>query len=117
MACLGIVLTRSPLQHQHEETAYGLAMAALDAGHDVHIFCYVDGVYGPMKRQSMQEIPVLPRDHFVALLERGAEIMCCGLCVNARGIDAKTEYPRGVAIKMLPDLADLISDCDRVVAL
>jgi len=112
-----IVLTQSPYQHQHEETAYGIADAALKKGHEVHIFCYIDGVYGPMKDQTFPDVTVHPRERFGSLIERGAKVMCCGLCVNARGIKGKEQYIDGVAIGMLPDLADIVSDADRVVSL
>lgn len=117
MATLGIVLTRSPMQHEAVETAYGLASAALDKGHGVQMFCYIDGVYGPMKGQEFPDMPVLPRERFMVLLERGAQIMCCGLCVNGRGIDGRTAFVDGTTIGMLPDLANLVSDCDRVISL
>ena len=117
MATLGIVLTHSPLQHQHVETAYGLASAALDAGHGVRIFCYIDGVYGPMHAQDFPDALMLPREQFAVLLGRGASVMCCGLCVAGRGLDGKTAFVEGVTTGMLPDLADLVSDCDRVVSL
>ena len=117
MAKLGIVLTQSPLQHQHVETAYGLASAALDQGHEVEMFCYIDGVYGPMKLQQFPDVPVLPRERFTVLIERGAQIMCCGLCVTGRGLDGQSAYVDGITIGMLPDLANLVSDCDRVVSL
>lgn len=117
VATLGIVLTRGPLQHQHEETAYRLAAAALDAGHAVHVFCYIDGVYGPQRGQEFPDVAVLPRERFAELLARGASVMVCGLCVKARAIDGKTAYVDGVTVGMLPDLANLVSDCDRVITL
>lgn len=117
MATLGIVLTQSPLQHQQAETAYGLASAALDQGHQVAIFCYMDGVFGPMRDQDFPDALMLPREQFSVLLERGVSVMCCGLCVNGRGLDARTAFLDGVAVGMLPDLANLVSDCDRVVSL
>lgn len=117
MATFGIVITHSPLQYQHVETAYGIAMAALDKGHAVKIFCYIDGVYGPMRDQDFPGMLQLPRERFAALLEHGATVMCCGLCVNGRGLDGSTAFVDGVTIGMLPDLADIVSDCDRVVSL
>ena len=117
MATFAIVLTQSPYQHEHEETAYGIADAALEQGHSVNIFCYIDGVYGPMKNQSFPDVFEHPRERFAALLARGATVMCCGLCVTARGIDGKSQYVDGVSIGMLPDLANMVSDADCVVSL
>jgi hypothetical protein len=51
------------------------------------------------------------------LLGDGAEVVCCGLCVDARGIDPETDYPDGVEVGLLPDLADMLGSADRVVSL
>jgi len=59
----------------------------------------------------------MPTEKFQELLDRGAEVICCGLCVDARGIDADADYPDGVEVGLLPDLADLLGEADRVVSL
>ncbi len=111
------MLTQSPLHHQHVETAYGLASAALDQGHTVAMFCYIDGVYGPMQAQDVRDALMLPREQFSVLLGRGVSVTCCGLSVNGRGLDNHAAFLDGVTVGMLSDLANLVSECDRVVSL
>jgi tRNA 2-thiouridine synthesizing protein D len=59
----------------------------------------------------------MPVEKFRELVADGAEVICCGLCVDARGIDAETDYPEGVEVGLLPDLADLLGEADRVISL
>jgi tRNA 2-thiouridine synthesizing protein D len=37
--------------------------------------------------------------------------------VRARGIDSDRDYPAGVELGLLPDLADIIGEADRVISL
>jgi len=59
----------------------------------------------------------MPTAKFQELISDGASVICCGLCVNARGIDTETDYPDGVEVGLLPDLADLLGEADRVISL
>lgn len=123
MTELGIVLTGGPFDSQRWRTAYEIGRAALDKGHAVTYFHYLDGTLVPVVDQSFPEcadgglFDELPAEKFEALLEDGATIICCGLCVDARGIDAENAYPSGVEVGLLPDLADMLGEADRVVSL
>ena len=120
---LGILLTGAPFDSQRWRTGYELGRAALDAGHEVSYFAYLDGAYVPV---ADQELPgcadeglfdSMPTEKYQELLDSGATLICCGLCVNARGIDGETDYPEGVELGLLPDLADILGDADRVISL
>lgn len=123
MGHLGILLTGGPFDSQRWRTAYEMGRAALDDGHAVTYFHYLDGTLVPVQGQRFPDcaddglFDDLPVEKFEELLDDGAEVLCCGLCVNARGIDAASDYRDDVAVGLLPDLADLIGDADRVISL
>jgi len=50
-------------------------------------------------------------------VEKGAKIIACGICVNARGLEGGKEFIDGVRVGGLPDLADMVSDADTVITL
>lgn len=115
MASIGFLLTAGPYQFENGETVYHLANAALDKGHEVHIFKYLDGVYNPVKHQTFPDLDLLPKDRFAELVNKGAKIIACGLCVNARGLENGKEYIEGVTVGGLPDFADLVGEVDRLI--
>ncbi len=123
MTHFGFVLTGGPFDSQRWHTAYRLGREALDAGHRVSYFHYLDGAYVPVADQQLPDCADsnlyerMPTEQFQELVADGAEVICCGLCVNARGIDAEEDYPEGVEIGLLPDLADMLGEADRVISL
>ena len=123
MSYIGILLTGGPFDSQRWRTAYEIGRAALDNGHEVSYFHYLDGAYVPVADQRLPTcaenslFDAMPTERFQELIDDGAEVLSCGLCVNARGIDAETDYPAGVEVGLLPDLADLIGEADRVISL
>jgi tRNA 2-thiouridine synthesizing protein D len=123
MAHIGFLLTGGPFDSERWRTAYELARAALDGGHEVSVFHYLDGALVPVSDQTLPDCSdaglydEMPTAKFQELIDDGAEVICCGLCVDARGIDAETDYPEGVEVGLLPDLADIVGTADRVVSL
>lgn len=117
MAKLGILLTLGPFQFENWETAANIAEAALDKGHEVNFFLYLDGIYNPNKLQIFPDLDILPRDRFTTLLKKGAHIIACGICVNARGQDNGRDYIEGVSVGGLPDFAEMIGEVDRLISL
>jgi tRNA 2-thiouridine synthesizing protein D len=123
MAYLGFLLTGGPFDSERWRTAYELGRAALDAGHEVTYFHYLDGALVPVADQSFPACAdeglydEMPTEKFQSLIADGAEVICCGLCVDARGIDPETDYPEGVEVGLLPDLADLLGEADEVISL
>ncbi|WP_254533699.1 DsrE/DsrF/TusD sulfur relay family protein [Natrinema gelatinilyticum] len=123
MIHVGFLLSGGPFDSERWRTAYELGRAALDAGHEVTYFHYLDGAYVPVSDQHLPDCSdaslydEMPTEKFQDLIDDGATVFCCGLCVNARGIDAETDYPDGVEIGLLPDLADMLGEADRVISL
>lgn len=123
MSQLGIVLTGGPFDSERWKTAYELGRAALDEGHEVSIFAYLDGAYVPMVDQRFEEAAenglyqTMPTERYQELIEAGAEMFVCGLCADARSIDPQLDLPEAVTVGLLPDLADVIGEADRVISL
>ena len=123
MAHIGFLLTGGPFDSQRWRTAYELGRSALDADHEVTYFAYLDGALVPVANQEFPGcaddglFDEMPTEKFQELVGDGADVICCGLCVNARGIDAERDYPEGIEVGLLPDLADLLGEADRVVSL
>ncbi|MFB6110131.1 MAG: DsrE/DsrF/TusD sulfur relay family protein [Halodesulfurarchaeum sp.] len=123
MSHLGIVLTGAPFDSERWKTAYEMGRAALDGGHEVSIFAYLDGTYVPMVDQHFEEAAEngryrkMPTERYQELLEAGAELFVCGICTDARSIDPQSDLPEGVTVGLLPDLADIIGEADRVISL
>lgn len=117
MAKIGVLLTLGPFQFENWETAVNIADAALDKGHEVEVFYYLDGVYNPIKLQTFPDLPVMPRDRWNNILNRGAKIIACGVCVNARGLEKGKDYIEGVKVGGLPDFAEIVGEVDRLITL
>ncbi len=117
MAKLGILLTLGPFQFENWETAASIAEAALDKGHEIQFFYYLDGVYNPIKYQTFPDLDVMPKDRIARLLDKGAKITACGICVNARGLEKGKDYIEGVRVGGLPDFAEMLGEVDRLIAL
>lgn len=117
MATIGILLTGGPFQFENWETAVDIGDAALAKGHKVKYFFYLDGVYNPIRHQTFPDLDVMPKDRVVELTNKGAEIIACGICVNARGLEGGKQYVEGVQVGGLPDFADIVGEVDRLVTL
>lgn len=120
MKTLTIILTDGPYISEYAEMAYKIASEALKRSR-VNIFLYLDAVAIPRLGQK----PSLFRDAgllFQELAERGAIVRACARCAGARGYHAKEDgicpdYHSGIKITSLYDLAEMLEDSDRVIAL
>jgi tRNA 2-thiouridine synthesizing protein D len=117
MAKMCMLLTEGPWQSENYEIFARLAESALDKGHEVEAFWYLDGVYNAIKHQKFPEDVPLPVERMQALVKKGAKITACGICVNARGLEGGKEFTDGISVGGLPDLADMISESDTFVSL
>jgi len=117
MAKIAILLTEGPWQTENYEIFARLAEAALDKGHKVEGFWYIDAVYNGIKHQSFSGEATLPVEMMKALVKKGAKIMACGLCANARGLERGKDFIEGIRVSGLPDLADMVSEADAFISL
>ncbi|GBE55011.1 putative sulfurtransferase DsrE [archaeon BMS3Bbin15] len=117
MATINILLTEGPFQTEKWETAANIAKAALEKGHAATFFMYMDGVHNGVKTQKFQEWETLPVDRYKELVKLGAKIVCCGICVNARGHQDGKYFFEGAKVGGIPDWATFVGEADRVITL
>lgn len=120
MAKIGIFLTSGPFPSYHyknSDLATNIAQAALDKNHEVIFFLYLDGVLNPIKYQTFPDLALLPKDKFAEVIEKGAKVIACGLCVNARGLENGKDYIDGVIVGGLPDFAESVGEVDTLITL
>ncbi len=89
---IGFLVLTAPYTFQNMDTALSLAEAALDKGHNAHIFLYMDGVINAsnlIKPGNDRSIP----DKMQKLIERGVKIVPCGVCCNYRGLRQADTQP------------------------
>lgn len=119
MAKIGMLLTEGPWQTENYKVFTKLASAALEKGHEVEAFWYLDGVYNPVKHQTFpgtdeENLPVSGMKKIVA---QGAKIICCGICVNGRGLQNGKDFIEGIPVGGLPDFADIMGEADVLITL
>lgn len=107
MATLCFVVTRSPYTEPHFDTFVSLANAALDGGHAVKAFLFLDGVYAAGPDQKGPS----PRQKLEALAGRGVDVVASRDCAERRGVAA------GTRVGGLDELAGMCEAADRVVTL
>ena len=119
MARLGILFFDGPYQAQASETVIKLAEAALDKGHEVRIFCYMDAVNALLENQKQIEGIFNIEEGFREILNKGATIRLCNLCLLVRGTMKKCLKKECGDVKRAgtPDLAKIIEETDRLVVI
>ncbi|MBE0432338.1 DsrE family protein [candidate division WOR-3 bacterium] len=112
---IGFLVTAAPYSFQDIDTVYHLARAALQKGHGVNIFLFMDAVIAVNKNiRSPGERSVT--EMMQELVARGARIVACGDCAQFRGLrrDILIENTRMTGIATL---GEMIEECDRFVTL
>ncbi len=119
MARLGILFFNGPYQAQASETVIKLAEAALDKGHEVRIFCYMDAVNALLENQKQIEGIFNIEEGFREILNKGATIRLCNLCLLVRGTMKNCLKKECGDVKRAgtPDLAKIIEETDRLVVI
>ena len=119
MARLGILFFDGPYQKQSPETVCNLASAALDKGHEVRIFCYMDAVNAVLENQKKIEGIFNIEEGFREILEKGATVKLCNLCLLVRGTMKNCLKRECGDVKRAgtPDLAKIIEETDKLVVI
>ncbi|MEW6007467.1 MAG: DsrE family protein [bacterium] len=119
MAKIGLLLREGPWQTENYKVFTKLSNAFLEKGHEVRAFFYLDGVYNPIKHQKFPgtEEENLPVSGIKRVVEKGAKIIACGICVNGRGLEGGKEFIEGVKVGGLPDFAEIMGDVDKLITL
>ena len=119
MARLGILFFDGPYQKQASETVVKLSNAALDKGHEVRIFCYMDAVNALLENQKKIEGIFNIEEGFREILTKGAVVRLCNLCLLVRGTMKNCLKRECGDVKRAgtPDLAKIIEETDRLIVI
>lgn len=83
-----LIICDPPFQSDRVDKALKIADAALDKGHQVSIFLFMDGVYNMLVTQNGEHFRIeSSADRLKGLMDKGADISCCNLCKELRGIE------------------------------
>jgi tRNA 2-thiouridine synthesizing protein D len=116
MGKLLLILCETPFQSENVDHAIQIAEKALEKGHEVSIFLFMDGVYNMIKTQNGNHFNLQTvSSQLQRLLARGAEITCCRLCKELRGLNEEMT-PEGIRTIGIGELNDEISDADVVLS-
>lgn len=112
MSKLLMLLFSSPMQFQNTNTVFNFAEAAANLGHEVAVFCDIDGVYNLLASQLSDEENSAAK--VARLVEKGIQVLACVESARRRGINMKNLI-HGVKKSSLAKLVELMEEFDRVV--
>jgi tRNA 2-thiouridine synthesizing protein D len=105
-----------PYTYQDLDTAIKIAETALKRRHEVTIFLFCDSAIATNKHMKPVRGDRNISELLKALIEKGARVEICGICMDYRGITTDMiidgSNPSG-----LPELAELIYTSDRFISL
>ena len=115
MGKLHIIQCLSPFQNELVDHTLKIADVALEKGHTVSMFLYMDGVYNMMLSQDgapfkMESISL----RLQGLLKRGAQIKTCKLCKMLRGVE-NDNMPSEIESTGTAQLDNEFMDADAVL--
>lgn len=117
MGNLLIVLSDTPFQSERVDHVLNIAEVALDKGHDVSIFLFMDGVYNMMKTQNGNAFKLVPvNKRLRGILEKGAKVNCCRLCKELRGL-VESVTLNGIPASGLSFLNEAITEADSIISI
>lgn len=112
-----ILLCESPFQNESVDHALNLSKAAIAKGHKVDIYLMMDGIYGPITSQSGEPFQMdSMSDRFKELVEVGATISGCRVCMELRGV-SEDMIPDGVDIGGIFDFGEMVEAADVILSM
>ena len=112
-----ILLCETPFQNDILDQALDISKTALEKGHMVDIYLMMDGVYAPLNTQSGEPFHMeSASDKIKKLLELGANISGCRVCMELRGVSQEM-LPMGVDVGGIFDLGEMLSEADVVLSM
>ena len=119
---IGFLFFSGPYQSQSPETTCKLAKAALDKGFKVQIFLYMDAANCVLENQKKIDGIFNIGESFEELVELGALIRVCNLCLVVRGtaksmMKRKSETGGKIKRAGTPDLSKIIEQTDRFLVI
>jgi len=103
------------MQSQNTDTAYELAKAAVEMGHEVTVFCDIDATYNLLASQILPN-QTTPASKVAQLIKKGVQVLACRESARLRGIKIKGDFIEGVVESSLGKLSELMEEHDRIVA-
>lgn len=124
---LTVLLLSGPYSSQYVDIACQIAEKALEQGHRVNLFLYMDGVHAPKKGQMTKKFPNI-EERLKKLVGKGLKIKSCVRCASARGYVEgvenmetetfpTTQYIEGAKITELYEFPRWILESDKVISL
>lgn len=116
MGKLILLLGDTPFQSERVSHALNLAKAALQIGHMVSIFLFMDGVYNMVttQRGDLFKIESITSE-LAGISKMGARIVCCKLCTELRGVGGILK-PHFVEETNIAELNEELQNADAVVS-
>lgn len=116
MGKLQVILCLSPFQNELVDHTIKIANTALDKGHTVSLFLYMDGVYNMTLSQDGTPFKLKPvSKHVQELIQRGASVKTCKLCKILRGVQDENK-PAEIKATGVSQLDDDFMDADAVLS-
>lgn len=117
MGNLLIVLSDTPFQSERVDHALNIAEVALDKGHEVSIFLFMDGVYNMISTQKGDAFNLVPVNARLRnLMENGAKVNCCRLCKELRGL-VESVTLNGIPASGISFLNEAITEADSIISI
>jgi sulfur relay (sulfurtransferase) complex TusBCD TusD component (DsrE family) len=117
MGRMMILLCETPFQNETVDQVLEISKTALLKGHEVDIYMMMDGVYGPVTSQSGEPFHMESvSDRFKELVELGANISGCRVCMELRGVKQEM-LPDGIDIGGIFDLGEMVAEADVVLSM
>ena len=114
---LTIIVNDAPYGIEKPWNALRLAStsASDEMGMTVNVFLMGDSVVSAKRGQRTPDGYYNMEKMLQSLLSRGVEVLCCGACIDARGID-ESELVEGVKRGSMKLLATWVKESDRVIS-
>ncbi|MBI2849233.1 MAG: DsrE family protein [Chloroflexi bacterium] len=109
---LTILLNRGPFVSEYADLALKMALKAKERGHNVNLYCYVDGVWAPHVKaeKPYENVGRLLRE----ALEKGVSVKMCARCADARDV-TEGDVIEGIPLVGLFDFIDWMKESDKVI--
>jgi uncharacterized protein involved in oxidation of intracellular sulfur len=112
MVSIAIFIGSGPYTHERPYTALRLAYTALVDENPVKIFFVEDGIFCLKKNQNPANIYNILEWVQKCMKEKSCEIIACGVCLKARGVDP-SELIEGVKAGTMDDALRIVKECDK----
>lgn len=119
---LGMLFFSGPYQSEAAETVCNLANAALDKGYKVQIYCYMGAANSALENQKDIHGIFNAGKGFEKIVEKGAIVRVCNLCLQVRGTDKymmKVPSERGGKLKKAgnADMLKIVQESDKFLVI